>query len=74
MFEEVAHYQADGSVDMYGLMKALVDIGFDGPIRPDHGRAVWGEVSIPGYGLYDRALGSQYLPGLYDAIVKGQGK
>lgn len=74
MFEEAAHYKADGSVDMYGVMKALVDIGFDGPIRPDHGRAVWGEVSIPGYGLYDRALGSQYLPGLYDAIVKGQDK
>lgn len=72
VFEEAAHYQADGSVDMYGVMKALVDIGFDGPIRPDHGRAVWGEVSMPGYGLYDRALGSQYLLGLYDAIVKGK--
>lgn len=72
VFEEAAHYQADGSVDMYGVMKALVDIGFDGPIRPDHGRAIWGEVSMPGYGLYDRALGSQYLLGLYDAIVKGQ--
>lgn len=72
VFEEAAHYQADGSVDMYGVMKALVDIGFDGPVRPDHGRAIWGEVSMPGYGLYDRALGSQYLLGLYDAIVKGQ--
>lgn len=72
VFEEAAHYQADGSVDMYGVMKALVDIGFDGPIRPDHGRAIWSEVSMPGYGLYDRALGSQYLLGLYDAIVKGQ--
>lgn len=72
VFEEAAHYQADGSVDMYGVMKALVDIGFDGPVRPDHGRAIWGEISMPGYGLYDRALGSQYLLGLYDAIVKGQ--
>lgn len=72
VFEEAAHYQADGSVDMYGVMKALVDIGFDGPIRPDHGRMIWGEVSMPGYGLYDRALGSQYLLGLYDAIVKGR--
>lgn len=74
VFEEAAHYQADGSVDMYGVMKALVDIGFDGPVRPDHGRAVWGEVAMPGYGLYDRAMGSQYLLGLYDAIVKGQKK
>ena len=72
VFEEAAHYEADGSVDMYGVMKALVDIGFDGPVRPDHGRGIWGEVSMPGYGLYDRALGSQYLLGLYDAIVKSK--
>jgi len=72
VFEEAAHYAADGSLDMYAIMKALVDIGFDGPIRPDHGRAIWGEVSMPGYGLYDRALGSQYLLGLYDAIKRQQ--
>lgn len=70
VFEEAAHYAADGSLDMYGIVKALVDIGFDGPVRPDHGRAIWGEVAMPGYGLYDRALGSQYLLGLYDAIVR----
>lgn len=70
VFEEAAHYASDGSVDMYAVMKALVDIGFEGPVRPDHGRAIWGEVSMPGYGLYDRALGSQYLLGLYDAILR----
>ncbi len=68
VFEEAAHYAADGSLDMPEIMRALVDIGFEGPIRPDHGRAIWGEVAMPGYGLYDRALGSQYLLGLYDAI------
>ena len=26
---------------MYHIMKALVQEGFDGPIRPDHGRTVW---------------------------------
>ena len=70
VFEEAAHYAADGSLDMYEIVKALVDIGFDGPVRPDHGRAIWGEVAMPGYGLYDRALGSQYILGLYDAIVR----
>ena len=70
VFEEAAHYAADGSLDMYAIVKALVDIGFDGPVRPDHGRAIWGEVAMPGYGLYDRALGSQYILGLYDAIVR----
>ena len=55
-FDEAAHLSSDGSFDMYEIMKAFYDIGFDGPIRPDHGRAIWGEVAMPGYGLYDRAL------------------
>ncbi|MFH1880619.1 MAG: mannonate dehydratase [Bacillota bacterium] len=70
VFEEAAHYAADGSLDMVEIMQALIDIGFEGPFRPDHGRAIWGEVSMPGYGLYDRALGSQYLLGLYDALIR----
>jgi len=74
VFEESAHYAADGSLDMVAIMQALIDIGFEGPIRPDHGRAIWGEVSMPGYGLYDRALGSQYLLGLYDALIRQKEK
>lgn len=27
--------------------------------------------TVPGYGLYDRALGAAYLNGLWEAIVKG---
>ena len=69
-FEESAHLSSDGSFDMYEIMKALYDIGFDGPIRPDHGRMIWGEVAMPGYGLYDRALGAAYLKGLWEAIDK----
>ena len=45
--------------------------GFDGYVRPDHGRMIWDEVAMPGYGLYDRALGATYLNGLWEAIVKG---
>ena len=69
-FEEAAHLSADGSFDMYAIMEALYDIGFDGPIRPDHGRMIWGESAMPGYGLYDRALGAAYLNGLWEAISK----
>lgn len=69
-FEESAHLSSDGSFDMYEIMKALYDIGFDGPIRPDHGRMIWGEKAMPGYGLYDRALGAAYLNGLWEAIEK----
>ncbi|PWL97859.1 MAG: mannonate dehydratase [Clostridiales bacterium] len=73
-FEEAAHLSSDGSFDMYEIMKALYDIGFDGPIRPDHGRMIWDEVAMPGYGLYDRALGATYLNGLWEAIVKSNRK
>lgn len=70
-FEEAAHLSSDGTFDMYEIMKALYEIGFDGPIRPDHGRMIWDEVAMPGYGLYDRALGATYLNGLWEAIEKG---
>lgn len=69
-FEEAAHLSRDGSMDMYKIMKTLYETGFDGPIRPDHGRMIWGEVAMPGYGLYDRALGATYLNGLLEAIEK----
>ncbi|WIH85921.1 mannonate dehydratase [Brachyspira pilosicoli] len=69
-FQEAAHLSSDGSMDMFAIMKAFYDIGFEGPFRPDHGRAIWDEVSMPGYGLYDRALGAVYLQGLWEAIDK----
>ena len=34
-----------GSLDMAELMQALVDVGYEGVIRPDHGRAIWDEKS-----------------------------
>lgn len=69
-FDECAHLSSEGSLDMYEIMKALYEVGFDGVIRPDHGRNIWGEVSMPGYGLYDRALGATYLNGIWEAIDK----
>lgn len=71
LFNETAHKSDEGSFDMYEIMKAFYDIGFTGPIRPDHGRMIWGEEGRPGYGLYDRALGANYLCGLWDAIERG---
>ena len=69
-FEEAAHLSADGSFDVCEIVRALHDIGFEGPIRPDHGRMIWDEVAMPGYGLYDRALGAAYICGLWEAIDK----
>ena len=69
-FEEVGHPTACGSIDMYGVAKALVEKGWDGYVRPDHGRMIWGETGRYGYGLYDRALGATYLVGLFEALEK----
>lgn len=71
-FHETSHLSADGSLDLYEIVKALQDVGFDGYIRPDHGRMLWNEVARPGYGLYDRALGAAYLNGLWEAVAKSR--
>ena len=73
-FEEAGHKTDCGSLDIYGIVKAYFDEGFDGYIRPDHGRMIWGESGRPGYGLYDRALGAVYINGLWEAIEKTSGK
>ena len=65
-FSESGHLSSEGSLDMAGIVRALVAGGFDGYVRPDHGRNIWGEDGKPGYGLYDRALGATYLNGLFE--------
>ena len=71
-FEEAGHLSCGGSLDLYAIVKALVDNNYDGYVRPDHGRMIWGETGKPGYGLYDRALGAAYLNGLFEACEKAK--
>lgn len=67
-FHEAAHPTGNGHVNMFGVPRALRDVAFTGPMRPDHGRMIWGETGKPGYGLYDRALGAMYLQGLWEGL------
>jgi mannonate dehydratase len=67
-FHETPHPSALGGVDLRAVLAALRDTGFTGPMRPDHGRMIWGERGRPGYGLYDRALGATYLQGLWEGL------
>ena len=69
-FEESAHPSFCGSLDMVEIMKAYYETGFEGYMRPDHGRMIWGETGKPGYGLYDRALGAVYLMGIWETLEK----
>ncbi len=67
-FSEVKHTNDVGAINFVKILKAYHDVDFDGPIRPDHGRMIWGETGLAGYGLYDRALGAMYLQGIWDAL------
>ena len=73
-FEERAHLSSCGSLDIYEIVKVLVENGFEGYVRPDHGRMIWGESGKPGYGLFDRALGATYMNGLFEACEKAYEK
>jgi mannonate dehydratase len=68
--EEAAHYSPYGSLDMVELLKAFQENHFEGYIRSDHGRMIWGEEGKPGNGIYDRALGAQYILGIWETLNK----
>jgi mannonate dehydratase len=69
-FHESPHPSVFGDVDMYEVLRALHETRFNGPMRPDHGRMIWGERGRPGYGLHDRALGAMYLQGVWEGITR----
>mgnify|MGYP005841081663 CR=1 FL=1 len=65
-FVETAHVSEAGDLDMAKIVHILGAGERTFPIRPDHGRMIWGEQGKLGYGLYDRALGAMYLAGLLE--------
>ena len=67
-FIETSAYNKNGSLPIKEIIKTLVKNGYEGYIRPDHGRMIWDESGRPGYGLYDRALSLEYLLGLEEAF------
>ncbi len=70
-FSEASHRDSDGDVGILEIIKAYHESGWNGYIRPDHGRHLWGEgpgTVRPGYGLYDRALGIMYMLGVWDTL------
>lgn len=69
-FEESAHFSSCGSLDIVEILKVLHKNNFDGYLRPDHGRMIWGETGRAGYGLYDRALGASYMTGIWETLEK----
>jgi mannonate dehydratase len=69
-FSEASHRECDGETGILDILRAYHECGFEGYIRPDHGRNLWNEQARPGYGLYDRALGIMYMLGAWDLMEK----
>ena len=72
-FEETFH--DEGQIDMYAAMKAYYDIGFKGPIRPDHVPTMAGDSNKnPGYSNIGSLYAFGYMRGLMQAISSGKHK
>ena len=66
-FEETFH--DDGKTDMAACIRAYLDIGYDGPMRPDHAPTMEGESNEqPGYMMRGQIFAIGYMKGLIDAV------
>jgi len=63
-FDEV--FQDEGDVDQYEAIKAYMEVGFEGPIRPDHTPRIAGDVD----GHVGMAFAVGYLRALMQAVEK----
>ena len=67
LFEETFH--DEGKTDMAEAMRAYQDIGYDGPIRPDHAPTMEGESNEnPGYMMRGQIFAVGYMKGLIDSV------
>jgi mannonate dehydratase len=72
-FHEVFH--DDGQTDMFEAMKCYKEVGFDGPIRPDHVPTMAGEDNLnPSYGILGNLFALGYMKGLIEAVNKTYAK
>ena len=63
----VETWHDDGPTDMLAAMQAFEDVGFDGPMRPDHVPTMEGEDnSNPGYHTKGRLFAIGYMRGLLE--------
>ena len=68
-FEETFH--DDGKTDMYRAMQAYYDVGFRGPIRPDHVPTMAGDSNEhPGYSTIGALFAIGYIRGLMEGVTK----
>lgn len=72
-FQEIFQDDSSGNIDMFEAMKAYYEIGFEGPMRPDHApKTIADEVfgGKPGYYMIGKILALGYIKGLAESIEK----
>jgi mannonate dehydratase len=68
--EFVETWHDDGPTDMLAAMRAYEEVGFDGPMRPDHVPTMAGEDnSNPGYHTQGRLFAIGYMKGVLEAAT-----
>lgn len=67
----VETFHDEGQIDMYAAMKAYIDSGFKGPLRPDHVPTMAGDSNqSPGYSALGSLYAAGYIRGLIEAVAK----
>jgi mannonate dehydratase len=74
----VETFHDEGQIDMYEAMKAYYDIGFEGPIRPDHVPVMATEIENKsmrgGYTTLGTLYAIGYIRGLAESVAKERSK
>jgi len=64
-------FHDNGETGMFEAMRAYYDIGFEGPMRPDHAPTMEGEDNNrPGYAMLGKVFAAGYMKGLLEAVEK----
>lgn len=64
-------FHDEGNIDMYEAMKAFYEIGFKGPIRPDHVPTMYGDSNAhPGYSVLGCLYANGYIRGIMESVSK----
>ncbi|HLN54657.1 MAG TPA: mannonate dehydratase [Bacteroidales bacterium] len=67
----VETFHDEGQIDMYEAMKAYIETGFKGPLRPDHVPTMAGDSNEnPGYSALGSLYAAGYIRGLIEAVAK----
>lgn len=67
----VETFHDEGQTDMFACLQAYRDIGFTGPMRPDHAPVMAGDPNLaPGYEAQGRLFAIGYMRGLLEGVDK----